>query len=112
MQNKVQLITYVDRLGGGGFAELKALVDGPLAGLFGTVHVLPFFYPFDGADAGFDAIDHTIVDPRLGQWDDVKALSRSVDVMADMIVNHVSAQSPAFTDFLERAKLLNAPTCS
>ena len=104
MKNKVQLITYADRLSGGGFAELKALVDGPLAGLFGTVHVLPFFTPFDGADAGFDPVDHTMVDPRLGTWDDVRALSASADVMADLIVNHVSAQSAGFKDFLEKSE--------
>jgi sucrose phosphorylase len=40
MKNQVQLITYVDRLGGGGLAELQALLAGPgapLAGLFGGV---------------------------------------------------------------------------
>ena len=49
MKNHVQLITYVDRLGGGGLRELAALLDGPLAGLFGGVHLLPFFHPIDGA---------------------------------------------------------------
>ncbi|MBU1173952.1 MAG: sucrose phosphorylase [Alphaproteobacteria bacterium] len=102
MQNKVQLITYADRLSSGGFAALKALIDGPLSGLFGTVHVLPFFAPHDGADAGFDPIDHASVDPRLGNWEDVRALAGSVDVMADLIVNHVSAQSQAFRDFLAK----------
>ena len=104
MKNQVQLITYADRLGGGGFAALKKLIDGPLAGLFGTVHVLPFFTPYDGADAGFDPVDHTEVDPRLGGWDDVRALAGSADVMADLIVNHVSAQSAAFADFLEKGE--------
>ncbi|WP_316858300.1 sucrose phosphorylase [uncultured Cohaesibacter sp.] len=101
MKNKVQLITYVDRLSQGNFKDLKKLIDGPFKSLFGTVHALPFFDPFDGADAGFDPKDHTIVDPRLGNWDDVRALSESVDVMADLIVNHVSADSPAFQDFLK-----------
>jgi sucrose phosphorylase len=55
MRNAVQLITYVDRLSGGGFTELRALLAGPLRGLFGGVHVLPFFDPIDGADAGFDS---------------------------------------------------------
>nr|WP_321307506.1 sucrose phosphorylase [uncultured Sphaerochaeta sp.] len=104
MKNKVQLITYVDRLSGAGFPELKALIDGPLSGMFGTVHPLPFFYPYDGTDAGFDAIDHTEVDARLGTWDDVAALAGSVDVMADLIVNHISAQSPAFRDYLEKGE--------
>ncbi|SFI50256.1 sucrose phosphorylase [Celeribacter neptunius] len=102
MKNKVQLITYVDRLTGGGFNALKAMLEGPMQGLFGTVHALPFFPPIDGADAGFDAIDHTTVDRRLGDWADVKTLSTGTDVMADMIVNHISAQSAPFQDFLEK----------
>ncbi|MBZ5576214.1 MAG: hypothetical protein LAP40_06625 [Acidobacteriia bacterium] len=39
----------------------------------------------NGADAGFDPIDHTKVDQRLGSWDDVRSLSRVVDIMADLI---------------------------
>lgn len=57
MPDRVELITYVDRLGGT-LAGLKTVLDGPLAGLFGGVHLLPFFTPYDGADAGFDPADH------------------------------------------------------
>ena len=99
MRNQVQLIAYADRLGGT-IPTLTDLLRGPLAGLFGGVHLLPFFTPFDGADAGFDPTDHTAVDPRLGTWDDVAELARTVDLMADVIVNHVSARSPQFLDFL------------
>jgi len=103
MKNQVQLIAYVDRFSGGGFSELQSLLnDGPLAGLFGGVHLLPFFWPVDGSDAGFDPIDHTQVDPRLGSWDDVRALAERMDLMADLIVNHLSSQSPQFTDFRKR----------
>jgi len=102
MKNQVQLVAYVDRLGGASLRELRALLQGPLAGLFGGVHLLPFFHPIDGADAGFDPIDHTCVDPRLGDWADVSALAADVDVMADVIVNHVSSSSPPFLDVLER----------
>jgi sucrose phosphorylase len=99
MKNQVQLITYVDRLAGT-LRGLHELLRGPFAGLFGTVHLLPFFYPIDGADAGFDPIDHTMVDPRLGDWKDVCALADHVDVMADVIVNHISSRSEPFQDFL------------
>jgi sucrose phosphorylase len=100
MKNAVQLITYVDRLADGGFAELTSLLEGPLRSLFGGVHVLPFFDPIDGADAGFDPRDHTRVDPRLGDWSDLAALASEADVMADLIVNHLSRDSPQFRDFL------------
>ncbi len=99
MKNQVQLITYVDRLGGGNLQQLTQLLKGPLKGVFGGVHLLPFFDAIDGADAGFDPTDHTQVDPRLGNWDDIRALSEVVDVMADAIVNHMSSASPQFQDF-------------
>src|SRR6201993_2949154 len=102
MRNQVHLITYVDRLSGGGFRELRTLLGGPFAGLFGGVHLLPFFWRIDGADAGFDPIDHTKVDPRLGSWDDIRSLSRNVEIMADLIVNHISTRSPQFLDFYHR----------
>lgn len=102
MKNKVQLITYVDRFGGSTLSQLQALLDGPLAGVFGGVHLLPFFYKIDGADAGFDPIDHTRVDDRLGGWDDIKRLTGTADVMADVIVNHMSSESPQFIDYSQK----------
>ncbi|MGA2777376.1 MAG: sucrose phosphorylase [Steroidobacteraceae bacterium] len=102
MKNQVQLIAYADRFGLGTLADLGRLLAGPLQDVFGAVHLLPFFDPIDGADAGFDPIDHTRVDPRLGRWSDVDTLSHQLDVMADVIVNHVSDRSPQFLDFYER----------
>src|SRR5512135_1857093 len=101
VRNQVQLITYADRLAGD-LPGLRAALDGPLAGLFGGVHVLPFFTPYDGADAGFDPVDHTAVDPRLGSWEDIHALGEQFDTVVDLIVNHVSADSVQFRDVLER----------
>ena len=102
MKNQIQLITYVDRIGCASISELNHLLNNELQGLFGGVHILPFFYPIDGEDAGFDPIDHKKVDPRLGDWKDVKKLSESLDVMADLIVNHMSADSAEFKDFLQK----------
>ncbi len=99
MKNQVQLITYVDRLSGGGFNQLNTLLKGPLARVFGGAHLLPFFHPIDGADAGFDPIDHTQTDARLGDWEDVRKLARTVELVADLIVNHVSSSSPQFLDY-------------
>ncbi|SHJ59154.1 sucrose phosphorylase [Pseudozobellia thermophila] len=104
MQNKVQLITYVDRLGCDNISELNALLQTELKGLFGGVHILPFFTPIDGQDAGFDPIDHTRIDPRIGDWDDLRQVSGHTDIMADMIVNHISAESVQFQDYLQRGK--------
>ena len=104
IKNQVQLITYVDRISGAGLNELNALMNNQFKGLFGGVHMLPFFEKIDGEDAGFDPTDHTLVDSRLGDWDDVKALGEDYDVMADLIINHVAAESPQFQDYLANGR--------
>ena len=105
MRNEVQLITYVDRFGGQTLTELQELLAGPLKGAFGGVHLLPFFYKIDGADAGFDPIDHTRVDDRLGDWKDIASLSEQMGVMADVIVNHMSSESPQFQDYSHKGSV-------
>jgi len=102
VKNNVQLITYADRPGGGDIKTLHQLLKGPLAGLFGGVHIRPFYYPIHGADAGFDPIDHTKTDPCLGSWAEIKELGQDVDLMADLIVNHISSSSPQFLDYSEK----------
>ncbi|MBP8793656.1 MAG: sucrose phosphorylase, partial [Lutibacter sp.] len=104
MKNKIQLITYIDRLGCKSITELNSLFKNELKGLFGGLHILPFYYPIDGEDAGFDPIDHNLIDPRLGDWNDLKELSEEVDIMADLIVNHVSAKSIQFQDYLQKGE--------
>lgn len=104
MKNKVQLITYADRLGEGTLASLTDVLRTRFDGVYEGVHILPFFTPFDGADAGFDPIDHTKVDPRLGSWDDVAELSKTHDIMVDAIVNHMSWQSEQFQDVMKKGE--------
>ena len=58
MKNKVQLITYADRLGDGTLKSMTEILRTRFKGVYEGVHILPFFTPFDGADAGFDPIDH------------------------------------------------------
>jgi sucrose phosphorylase len=96
----VELLAYADRLGGS-LPGLRRVLDGPLS-VFSGVHILPFFAPYDGADAGFDPVDHAVVDRRLGDWDDVRVIARGREVTADLIVNHVSSASAEFADWLAR----------
>lgn len=101
MSDGVSLIAYADRLAGD-LPGLRRLLAGPLTG-FAGVHLLPFYVPFDGADAGFDPADHLSVDPRLGHWDDVAGLADDgLAVTADLIVNHISAGSEAFRRWLSQ----------
>ncbi len=104
MKNKVQLITYADRLGTGTLASMTDILRTRFDGVYEGVHILPFFTPFDGADAGFDPIDHTAVDPRLGDWDDVAELARTHGIMVDAIVNHMSWESSQFQDVLAKGE--------
>src|SRR5579871_928956 len=101
MRNCVHLVTYANRFGGSRLEDLQRVLDGPLKGIFGAVHILPFFYPVDGVDAGFDPIDHLTVDPRVGTWDNIATLSQTFEITADLIINHISSNSPQFEDFLK-----------
>lgn len=66
--------------------------------MFNIVHLLPFFP--HSSDDGFSVIDYTAVDPALGNWDDVRRLGRSFDLMFDLVLNHVSQHSRWFQDYL------------
>ena len=93
-----QLLTYPDSLGGD-LPALVRLLDGPLAGLFQGVHVLPPF-PSSG-DRGFAPITYDDIDPRFGGWADIRTLARDRDVVLDLMINHISRRSAAFREFAE-----------
>jgi sucrose 6(F)-phosphate phosphorylase len=93
------LITYPDSLGGN-LRALVALLEGPFAGIFGSVHVLPPFR--SSGDRGFAALDHAVIEPRFGDWTDIERIAERTDVVLDLICNHVSSASEAFQDYLRR----------
>ena len=96
VRNRPQLLSYPDSLGGS-LAALRAILDGPLDGLFSGVHVLPPF-PSSG-DRGFAPTGYSVIDPRFGSWADIEELARSRDVVLDVMVNHISRHSPEFQAF-------------
>ena len=102
MKNQIQLITYANRLGDNGLKGIHKLIKNEFKDAFGGIHLLPFYFPIDGVDAGYDPIDHTRVDERIGSWTDVSKMSTDFDILADIIVNHVSAQSKEFKDVEEK----------
>jgi len=102
VKNKVQLITYPDSLGG----DLKTLYD-VLETHFpdafqGGIHILPPF-PSSG-DRGFAPLTYLEIEPSFGDWDDIRRLSEKHDILLDLMVNHLSAQSEFFKDFLKHGK--------
>lgn len=91
-----QLLTYPDALGGD-LRALGDLLDGPLAGLFRGVHVLP---PFpSSADRGFAPVTYERIDPRFGTWEDIGRIAHRHDVLLDLMINHISRESREFQDF-------------
>lgn len=99
IKNQAMLITYSDSLGKN-LKELKKVLEGPLKDTVGGLHILPFF-PSSG-DRGFAPMDYTKVDPAFGDWKDIEALSKDYYLMFDFMINHISAQSFYFLDFLEK----------
>lgn len=99
-QRDTVLITYGDSIstpGSAPLATLDAFLKGPAEGLFSAVHILPF-YPYS-SDDGFSVIDYRAVNPALGDWADVRAIADHHDLMADAVVNHISAESDWFAAF-------------
>ncbi len=63
------------------------------------VHVLPF-HP-SSSDGGFSVEDYSLVDPVVGSWADVSELAERSRLMADAVVNHVSARGTWFRAHLD-----------
>ena len=70
-----------------------------LDGVVGAVHILPFFP--SSADRGFAPMRYDMVDPAFGDFEDIRAIAQRHAVMFDFMVNHISAHSPYFEDFLK-----------
>ncbi len=75
----------------------KTFFQKKLEKYFNTIHFLPF-YP-SSSDSGFSVKDHYKVDNKLGNWSDIKMISKSSDIMADMVINHSSARGLWFRNF-------------
>ncbi len=71
-----------------------------LKNYFDTIHFLPF-YP-SSSDSGFAVKDHYKVENKLGNWFDIKNVSKSSNVMADLVINHSSARGFWFKNFLKK----------
>ncbi len=100
-QNDVYLITYADMVQAEGEAPLQTLrrfCSEYLRGAVNTVHLLPF-YPWS-SDDGFSVIDYRQVQADYGTWADIEQLGRDFGLMFDFVLNHCSAKSAWFRDFL------------
>ena len=64
-----------------------------------TVHLLPI-YTSPYKDGGFDITDPFAVNPKMGDWDDVRALRKNFRVAVDFVANHLSITSQWFRRYL------------
>lgn len=88
---------------GDGTGDFRGLTDriDYLAGLGVTCLWLMPFYPTANRDDGYDILDYYAVDPRYGSLGDFveflrTARDRGIRVIADLVVNHTSAEHPWF----------------
>jgi len=102
VNNQVQLITYPDSLGGD-LKELNNVLLKYFPGVFiGGIHILPP-YPSSG-DRGFAPLTYLEIEPKFGNWEDIKAIGEHSDVLVDLMINHISRQSVYFQDFLRTGR--------
>ncbi len=104
-QEDVVLITYGDTLKKNAEPPLKTFHDFAkkhLKNVISIIHFLPFF-PYS-SDDGFAITDFFKVNRELGSWDDIKAIEKDFSLMFDYVLNHVSAKSRWFEDYLEEKK--------
>ena len=99
LENKCMLITYSDSMGKN-LKELDELLETYFKKAVGGVHILPFF-PSSG-DRGFAPMDYHKVEPAFGDWADVERLAEHYYLMFDYMINHISAQSEYYKDFLQK----------
>lgn len=98
LENKIMLITYADSMGKN-LKELKTVLDRYYKKAVGGVHILPFFP--SSADRGFAPMCYDKVDEAFGTFEDVEKLGEEYYLMFDFMVNHISASSDYFQDFLK-----------
>lgn len=100
-QRDVVAISYGDSIrkqGEPGLQTLRRFLDQHLEGVVSGVHVLPFS-PFS-SDDGFSVIDYYALREELGTWGDVQRLAQDYKLMGDLVMNHCSAESEWFQQFV------------
>ena len=95
------LNAYPDSLGGTLSDAVELLKDEPVKGAFSSFYILPSLFNTD-LDRGFSVIDYGI-NGVIAKEEDLSALqAMGVDLKLDIILNHMSVQSPQFQDLLQK----------
>ena len=101
-EQDVMMITYGDSIMHGHEKPLFTLhrfLQTYCKNTINKVHLLPF-YPYS-SDDGFSVIDYSSVNEALGEWTDIRRLADDYGLMFDLVVNHCSARSAWFENFIK-----------
>ncbi|MFV0556579.1 MAG: alpha-amylase family glycosyl hydrolase [Lactovum sp.] len=95
------LISYADSIISNkkAFNSLFELLDEYLENTIKNVHILPM-YPFT-SDDGFSVVDYEKIREDLGNWEDLEGYAKRYGLMYDFVINHISASSTWFKDYLK-----------
>ena len=97
----VVLITYADTVVEAdqpALVSLRTFINSQLSDFAGVIHVLPFLEA--SSDGGFAVASHDCLESRHGDWNDLADLAEGRKLMADLVLNHVSASHPWVRQFL------------
>jgi sucrose phosphorylase len=89
------LITYANTVADDaafGLQSLRGLVNRHLEPFARVIHVLPFLK--STSDGGFAVSSYQKIEQEYGDWSDLSALAEGRRLMADLVLNHVSASHP------------------
>ena len=101
-ESDITVITYGDSIRSEEEKPLLTLyhfLNEHLQDQISIVHLLPFF-PWS-SDDGFSVINYTAVNDSLGDWTYIRGIASKYKVMADLVVNHCSARSLWFDNFIK-----------
>ena len=104
-KSSVVLITYPDVVHFPDESSLKVLsklLINYMGNLASIVHILPFLA--STSDGGFSVSSHQNIHRGLGDWNDLKIIADKRKLMADLVLNHVSASHPWVDDFVKDHK--------
>jgi len=96
------LITYADSIYKNDEATLitlRKLLSKHFGSLSKVVHILPFLK--STSDGGFAVSSYETLEEKFGSWDDLKSISKNHDLMADLVLNHVSSSHPWVQEFIK-----------
>ena len=99
------LITYPDvisRFGEPSLETLAELINDHIKNLATIVHVLPFLR--STSDGGFAVSSHDEISPDFGNWEHLQKIGKTRLLMADLILNHISASHPWVGQFRNAKK--------